>query len=129
MRRTDAERVRVSGTGKWAACGAVALALSFLVAPAALSYDPEAWLLWGREAVEGRLDVTQGPAIKPLPIRRLIAASPLACMGMLLLGSVLLLLRDRSSRLIMARWRGAWDGLRGRLGPGRHAPVSNPPKR
>jgi GT2 family glycosyltransferase len=48
----------------------------------------------------------------------------------LLLGSVLLLLRERSRSMSMsmARWRGAWDGLRGRLGPGRYAPASNPPK-
>ncbi len=33
-----------------------------------LAYDPEAWLVWGRELASGTLDVTVGPAIKPLPM-------------------------------------------------------------
>lgn len=47
------------------------VALLFVTLPAGpvpLSYDPEAWLVWGRELVAGRLDVTAGPAIKPLPM-------------------------------------------------------------
>jgi hypothetical protein len=58
--------------------GASAAALLLLVAstaiahlpagPAPLGYDPEAWLIWGRELHAGMLDVTAGPAIKPLPM-------------------------------------------------------------
>lgn len=36
--------------------------------PPPLAYDPEAWLVWGRELAGGTLDVTVGPAIKPLPM-------------------------------------------------------------
>lgn len=39
-----------------------------VAAPPALSYDPEAWLVWGRELTAGTLDVAVGPAIKPLPM-------------------------------------------------------------
>ena len=38
-----------------------------LVAPAP-SYDPWAWLLWGREVASGTLSTTDGPAFKPLPV-------------------------------------------------------------
>lgn len=49
--------------------GALALLLGAqILAPAALSYDPEAWLVWGGELARGTLDVTAGPAIKPLPM-------------------------------------------------------------
>lgn len=37
------------------------------VAPAP-SYDPWAWLLWGREMTELRLSTADGPAFKPLPV-------------------------------------------------------------
>jgi hypothetical protein len=49
--------------------GSVALAaLSALAVPAASSYDPLAWLLWGRELAAGSLDTAEGPAFKPLPV-------------------------------------------------------------
>lgn len=60
--------------------GAIAtLVLAQVVAPPALSYDPEAWLVWGRELWGGTLDVTAGPAIKPLPM--LIDAGLVATVG------------------------------------------------
>ncbi|CAA9473011.1 MAG: hypothetical protein AVDCRST_MAG69-230, partial [uncultured Solirubrobacteraceae bacterium] len=47
---------------------AVVSAISLpLVAPAP-SYDPWAWLLWGREIGELRLSTAEGPAFKPLPV-------------------------------------------------------------
>jgi GT2 family glycosyltransferase len=46
----------------------------------------------------------------------------------LLAGSVVLALRDRRVSLIVARWWGAADGLRERLGPRRYLPAENPPK-
>jgi hypothetical protein len=50
---------------------AVSVALAalslFLVAPAP-SYDPWAWLLWGRELTSGELSTEEGPAFKPLTV-------------------------------------------------------------
>jgi hypothetical protein len=52
-----------------AVLGAVVLAaLSLLVVAPAPSYDPWAWLLWGRELAGGALDTREGPAFKPLPV-------------------------------------------------------------
>ena len=52
-----------------AACSSVALAaLSVLVVRPAPSYDPWAWLLWGREVASGSLSTLDGPAFKPLPV-------------------------------------------------------------
>jgi len=48
------------------AVGIAVLSL-FLVAPAP-SYDPWAWLLWGREVAGGGLSTIDGPAFKPLPV-------------------------------------------------------------
>ncbi|MPY93799.1 MAG: hypothetical protein GEV08_12275 [Acidimicrobiia bacterium] len=42
--------------------------LSVLVVRPAPSYDPWAWLLWGGEVLDGRLDTVAGPAFKPLPV-------------------------------------------------------------
>ena len=43
-------------------------ALSLLVVAPAPSYDPWAWLLWGRELAGGELSTAEGPAFKPLPL-------------------------------------------------------------
>jgi hypothetical protein len=43
-------------------------AVSLLVVAPAPSYDPWAWLLWGREVMHGGLDTREGPAFKPLPV-------------------------------------------------------------
>ena len=43
-------------------------------------------------------------------------------------GSLLLLLRDRRPELAAARWRGALDGIRGRMGERGWAPSDNPSK-
>jgi hypothetical protein len=50
--------------------GALALtiaALSLLI-PSTPSYDPWAWLVWGREIVHLKLQTTGGPTWKPLPV-------------------------------------------------------------
>src|SRR5690242_2057200 len=49
-----------------AACAAVA-ALTLLAAHQP-TYDPWAWLLWGREIAHGQLNTVGGPSWKPLPI-------------------------------------------------------------
>ncbi len=49
-----------------AAC--VALAALSLLLPSAPTYDPWAWLIWGREVVHLDLQTTAGPSWKPLPV-------------------------------------------------------------
>lgn len=52
-----------------AVVGCVGLAaVSMLVVLPAPSYDPWAWLLWGREVAGGELNTLEGPAFKPLPV-------------------------------------------------------------
>jgi len=46
---------------------AVAVLTALVVAPAP-SYDPWAWLLWGREIAHGTLSTAEGPAFKPLTV-------------------------------------------------------------
>ena len=43
-------------------------ALSMLIVPGAPSYDPWAWIVWGREVVQGDLSTAGGPSWKPLPV-------------------------------------------------------------
>jgi hypothetical protein len=56
-----------------AACAAVA-ALSLLLA-AQSTYDPTAWLIWGREIAHGTLNTVAGPSWKPLPVAVTVPAS------------------------------------------------------
>ncbi|MET0836996.1 MAG: hypothetical protein ABWY97_09460, partial [Thermoleophilaceae bacterium] len=49
-----------------AAC--LALAAVSLLLPSEPSYDPFAWLVWGREIAHGHLDTTGGSSWKPLPV-------------------------------------------------------------
>src|SRR3954468_11441769 len=49
-----------------AAC--VGLALLSLLAPTTPTYDPWAWLIWGREVLHLSLDTHFGPSWKPLPV-------------------------------------------------------------
>src|SRR5690349_20478516 len=49
-----------------AAC--VALAAASLLLPSEPSYDPLAWLIWGRELAHLQLDTAGGPSWKPLPV-------------------------------------------------------------
>jgi len=51
--------------------------LSLLVVAPAPSYDPWAWLLWGREVAGGRLDTREGPAFKPGPVAVCALLAPL----------------------------------------------------
>src|SRR5829696_2787482 len=57
------------------AIGSSLLSLA-LVAPAP-SYDPWAWLLWGREVSGGALSTLDGPAFKPLPVAVCALLAPL----------------------------------------------------
>ena len=52
----------------WIAIGSVALALLSLLLPTTPTYDPYAWLIWGREVLHLDLDTDFGPSWKPLPV-------------------------------------------------------------
>jgi hypothetical protein len=47
---------------------ALVVAVSVLLVAPAPSYDPWAWLLWGREVTRLELSTAEGPAFKPLPV-------------------------------------------------------------
>jgi len=48
--------------------GALVIAALSLLIPSTPSYDPWAWLVWGREIVHVNLQTTAGPSWKPLPM-------------------------------------------------------------
>jgi hypothetical protein len=58
--------------------GAVALAAASLLLPWALAFDPQAWVVWGRDAGRFALDTSGGPSWKPLPV---VVTTPLALTG------------------------------------------------
>ncbi len=49
-----------------AAC--VVLAALSLLLPSEPTYDPWAWIIWGREITQADLVTTSGPSWKPLPV-------------------------------------------------------------
>jgi len=51
--------------------------VSVLVIAPAPSYDPWAWLLWGREIAHGTLSTAEGPAFKPLTVAVCTLLAPL----------------------------------------------------
>jgi hypothetical protein len=57
-----------------AAC--LTLAALSLLLPSEPSYDPFAWLVWGREIAHGHLDTTGGSSWKPLPVVFTIVFAP-----------------------------------------------------
>jgi hypothetical protein len=72
------ERRASSGARFYLILGAVAIgiaALSLLI-PSTPSYDPWAWLVWGREIAHLKLHTTAGPSWKPLPVVFTTAFSP-----------------------------------------------------
>jgi len=69
----------VPRTGLWlpvAAC--VALAALSLLRPSAPTYDPWAWIIWGREILHLDLNTIDGPSWKPLPV---LFTTPFALFG------------------------------------------------
>jgi hypothetical protein len=59
--------VPIGGLGVIALASA-ALAAVTLLAPTTPTYDPYAWLIWGREVLHLDLDTDFGPSWKPLPV-------------------------------------------------------------
>ena len=87
--RRDSIRVERAGAGPvplaaqrrpgWPALIAcLLLAILSLLGPAQPTYDPWAWIIWGREIVEGELVTTFGPSWKPLPV---LFTAPFALFG------------------------------------------------
>ena len=58
-----------------AAC--LGLAGVSLLLPSEPSYDPLAWLIWGRELAHFHLDTNGGPSWKPLPVAFTTLIAPL----------------------------------------------------
>ncbi|HSC02172.1 MAG TPA: hypothetical protein VLC49_02605 [Solirubrobacteraceae bacterium] len=52
----------------WLAGAAVLIGAVSLLIPSTPSYDPWAWLVWGREIAHINLQTTGGPSWKPLPV-------------------------------------------------------------
>jgi hypothetical protein len=50
------------------AAAALIIAIFSLLVPSTPSYDPWAWLVWGREIIHLNLKTTDGPTWKPLPV-------------------------------------------------------------
>ena len=57
--------------------GSIVLAALSLLIPSAPTYDPWAWIIWGREIWEGDLDTVDGPSWKPLPVMLTTLTAPL----------------------------------------------------
>ena len=75
-----AQPVRRSGYRRalWPLLGAcLALGTLSLLLPSTPTYDPWAWLIWGREIVGGRLDTEGGPSWKPLAVLLTTLLAPL----------------------------------------------------
>jgi hypothetical protein len=58
--------------------GSLALAALSLLAPSTPTYDPWAWIIWGREVMQLDLVTTDGPSWKPLPV---LFTAPFSLLG------------------------------------------------
>jgi hypothetical protein len=56
----------------------LALAGASLLLPWALAFDPQAWVVWGRDVADFALDTRGGPSWKPLPV---VVTTPLSLTG------------------------------------------------
>jgi hypothetical protein len=57
--------------------GSLALGFLSLLLPSAPTYDPFAWIIWGREIVHLDLNTVDGPSWKPLPVIVTTITAPL----------------------------------------------------
>ncbi|MEA2341698.1 MAG: hypothetical protein QOG11_1775 [Solirubrobacteraceae bacterium] len=63
---------------RWVALACLALAGASLLFPSSPTYDPWAWIIWGREILHLDLRTTDGPSWKPLPV---LFTTPFALTG------------------------------------------------
>ena len=79
-RRALAQRVPGERPRPWLllVLGCLVLAALAQLLPAAPTYDPWAWLVWGREITDWDLDTRTGPSWKPLPV---LFTTPFALAG------------------------------------------------
>src|SRR3954462_9419689 len=70
LRLPDRRRAATAPRAGLAILAAACLAAAFLtlLAPSTPTYDPWAWLIWGREVLHLDLDTQFGPSWKPLPV-------------------------------------------------------------
>jgi hypothetical protein len=72
-------RVLPRGEAFWlVAFACVVVAALSLLASDRTTYDPTAWLIWGREIIHWDLDTNAGPSWKPLPV---LLTTPFALLG------------------------------------------------
>ncbi len=106
--------------------GALVIAALSLLIPSTPSYDPWAWLVWGREIIHLNLHTTGGPTWKPLPVifttvfAQFGKAQPdlwlvVARAGALVAGVMVFKVALRLTSLLAPRLDGS--DARGRLGP------------
>src|ERR671916_2551801 len=62
----------------WPVLACFAIAALTLLEPSAPTYDPWAWILWGREVMHLDLDTVDGPSWKPLPV---MLTAPFSLLG------------------------------------------------
>jgi hypothetical protein len=74
--RADQTSVRPARIAVACVAAAVALAALSLILPWATTYDPWAWIVWGREVAHLDLRTTAGPSWKPLPVLFTTAFAP-----------------------------------------------------
>jgi len=70
--------VRALPGPRLAVAAALALAAVSLALPFLPVYDPWAWLVWGRELLQGSFETAAGPSWKPLPV---LIDAPLSLLG------------------------------------------------
>ena len=76
-------RIRASGTRRRVSppvaiiAGSLVLAFVSLLLPSAPTYDPWAWIIWGREIAHLDLNTVHGPSWKPLPVVLTTITAPL----------------------------------------------------
>jgi hypothetical protein len=93
---------------------ALVIAAFSLLIPSTPSYDPWAWLVWGREIVHFKLHTTGGPSWKPLPV---IFTTAFAPFGNAAPDLWLVIARAGAVMAVVMTCKVAWRLMRGLGGP------------
>lgn len=96
--------------------GSAGLAALSLLLPWALAFDPQAWVVWGRDLTRLELDTGAGPSWKPLPV---LLTTPFALAGEAAPALWLLVARTGGLLALAAAW-----ALAARLGGRTAGPVA-----